>query len=54
MVYLMIFNAFINKKTHEDLSTSYFQKDKARSYMSNASMRKTKSFSGDQIIPNEP
>ena len=50
LVYLQIFNEFVNQLTDDELTTGYYQQDGATCHTSNASMRETGSFLKDRII----
>jgi len=45
-----IFNTFVNKLDHEELSIGYFQQNGATSHTSHASMAEIQSFFGDRVI----
>jgi len=44
LVYLQIFNEFVNQLTSDELTTGYYQQDGATCHTSNASMREIESF----------
>jgi len=39
LVYVQIFNEFVNQLTDDELTTGYYQKDGAKCHTSNANMR---------------
>jgi len=45
-----IFNTIVNQLDDEELSTGYFQQDRATSHTSHASMAEIQSFFGDRVI----
>ena len=44
LVYLQIFNEFVDQLTYDELTTGYYQQDSATCHTSNASMRDIESF----------
>jgi hypothetical protein len=44
LVYLQIFNEFVNQLTNGELTTGYYQQDGATCHTSNASLREIESF----------
>jgi len=44
LVYLQIFNEFVNQLTDDELTTGYYQQDGATCHTSNASMREIETF----------
>jgi len=44
LVYLQIFNEFVNQLKDDELTTGYYQQDGATCHTSNASMREIESF----------
>jgi hypothetical protein len=50
LVYLQIFNEFVNQLTDDELTTGYYQQDSATCHISNASMREIESsFQGSYL-----
>ena len=50
LVYLQIFNEFVNQLTDDALTTGYYQQDGATCHTLNASMRETEKFFKEKII----
>ena len=44
LVYLQLFNEFVNQLKDDELTTGYYQQDGATRHTSNASMREIESF----------
>jgi len=44
LVYLQIFNEFVDQLTYDELTTGYYQQDSATCHTSNASMREIESL----------
>jgi len=52
LVYLQIFNEFVNQLTDDELTTGYYQQDGATFHTSNASMQEIESFLKRELSQN--